>query len=198
MKAPVRIPASIAFLFWMTVLTGVLYPAAITLAAQLAFPSEANGSLVVLGGEVRGSRLLGQEFESPRYFHPRPSATGYAYLGSGASNLAPTSAGLATAVQARSSAWRESFGTEAPEEMVRASASGLDPEISLDAALAQASAVAAARSLGPGGREALVDRLRAEARASTSLIGPPRVNVLSMNIFLDAKLGSDPTGRGQQ
>ena len=187
-----RIPKSITFLLGMTILTGVLYPAAVTLVAQLAFPAKANGSLATVGGRVRGSLLLAQKFESPRYFHPRPSATDYAYVGAGASNLGPVSADLAKAVQARREAWIAGFGTPkdgsaAPEEMLYASASGLDPEIGTEAALAQVGAIVAARGLGVGGEEALVALVKDEAKARTSLIGPPRVNVLDLNLILDAR-----------
>jgi potassium-transporting ATPase KdpC subunit len=185
MSVLARIPKSITFLLVMTFLTGVLYPALVTVAAQLAFPARANGSLLVRNGEVRGSTLLAQKFESPRFFRARPSATDYAYVGSGASNLGPVSAGLAEAVRERRAAWLESFGGEAPEEMVYASASGLDPEIGLEAALAQVGRVAAARGLGAEGEAALAASIREAARRSTTLIGPPRVNVLSLNATLE-------------
>jgi potassium-transporting ATPase KdpC subunit len=182
-----KMPKSITFLLGMTLLTGVLYPAAVTLAAQLAFPRRANGSLLVMDGAVRGSTLLAQEFQSPRFFVARPSATGYAYLGSGASNLGPTSASLAAAVAARREAWETRFGPGAPEEMLGASASGLDPEIGLEAALAQAGRVAAARSMDETARLSLVSTLRSMAAAAEGPIGPPRVNVVEINAMLEAR-----------
>jgi K+-transporting ATPase ATPase C chain len=180
-----KIPKSIGFLFWMTVLTGVLYPAAVTLVAQLAFPDKANGSLLVMDGRVRGSILLAQKFESPRFFRARPSASDYAHVGAGASNLGPVSADLAKAVADRSAAWAGVFGTRAPEDMLYASASGLDPDISLEAALAQVDRVAAARSLSSDAKASLLSAIRSAARRSATPIGPPRVNALSLNAFLE-------------
>jgi K+-transporting ATPase ATPase C chain len=175
----------------MTILVGVLYPALVTAVAQLAFPAKANGSLAVIGGKVRGSTLLAQKFESPLYFRPRPSASDYAYIGAGASNLGPISGDLAKAVVDRRAAWKKGFGKDAPEDMLYSSASGLDPDISLEAALAQVSSVAAARA-GTSGRPepagleaAIAAELRKRAAAATTLIGPPRVNVVSLNAWLD-------------
>jgi potassium-transporting ATPase KdpC subunit len=181
-----KIPKSITFLFWMTILTGVLYPAAVTFAAQLAFPSKANGSLLVVKGAVRGSNLLAQKFRSPRYFQVRPSASDYAYIGAGASNLGPASSDLAQAIADRRTAWNENFGNEPMEDMVYASASGLDPDISLEAALAQVDLVAVARELGGDAKAGLVAELRNRAAEATTLIGPPRVNVASLNAWLDS------------
>jgi potassium-transporting ATPase KdpC subunit len=185
MSVLAKIPKSITSLFWMTVLTGILYPATVTLVAQLAFPGKANGSLLIMEGAVRGSTLLAQKFESPRFFRARPSASDYAYVGSGASNLGPVSADLAKAVADRSAAWAADFGTKAPQDMLYASASGLDPDISLEAALAQVDGVVAARGLGVDARSALVAAIRTAAERSATLIGPPRVNVLSLNAFLE-------------
>jgi len=189
-----KIPKSITFLLGMTILTGVFYPAAVTLIAQLAFPGRANGSLLVVGGAVRGSELLAQKFEAPAYFRARPSASDYAYIGAGASNLGPVSADLAKAVADRRAAWAGEPGAGAappPEDMLYASASGLDPDISPEAALAQVPRVAAARaradaSLARAGLEAsLKAEVARRAAEATSLIGPPRVNVLSLNAWLD-------------
>jgi K+-transporting ATPase ATPase C chain len=170
----------------MTILTGVLYPAAVTLVAQLAFPGKANGSLLVVDGAVRGSTLLAQKFQSPRYFQARPSASDYVYVGAGASNLGPVSADLAQAVADRRTAWEENFGTEPTDDMVYASASGLDPDISLEAALAQTDLVATARGLSDSAKASLVAALRDRAAGSAGLIGPPRLNVLSLNAWLDS------------
>jgi K+-transporting ATPase ATPase C chain len=183
-----RIPKSLTFLFWMTILTGVLYPAAVTLVAQLAFPKAANGSLLVVDGAVRGSELLAQKLESPRFFRARPSASDYAYIGAGASNLGPVSADLAKAVAGRREAWARDFGTSAPEDMLCASASGLDPDISLEAALAQVGRVSTARGLGADVRSGLVASIRKRAEEATGLLGTPRVDALS----LDAMLETDP------
>lgn len=199
MKLLAKIPTSITLLFWMTVLTGMIYPLAVTGIAQLLFPRRANGSLIVIGNQVRGSTLLAQKFESARFFRARPSATDYAYLGSGASNLAATNSALATAVQANRDAWTESFGpptggTRIPSEMLYASASGLDPDISLEAALDQVDSVAAARALDPQAKAELVDAIRRAATSATSIIGPPRVDVVELN----AKLETDPRFAGRK
>jgi potassium-transporting ATPase KdpC subunit len=187
-----KIPKSITFLLGMTILTGLLYPAAVTLIAQLAFPGKANGSLLVVKDEVRGSKLLAQKFESPAYFRARPSASDYTYVGAGASNLGPVSADLAKAVADRRAAWAKDSGAgaappAAPEDMLYASASGLDPDISLEAALAQVPRVAAARSgtIGAGFEAVLAAEVRKRAAEATSLIGPPRVNVVTLNAWLD-------------
>jgi potassium-transporting ATPase KdpC subunit len=189
-----KIPKSITFLLGMTILTGVLYPAAVTLAAQLAFPSKAKGSLLVVNGAVRGSTLLAQKFQSPRYFQARPSASDYAYIGSGASNLGPVSSDLAQAVADRRTAWNENFGDEPTEDMVYASASGLDPDISLEAALAQVDLVAVARGLSGEAKAGLVAELRGRAAEATSLIGPPRINAVSLNAWLDRSAPASGTG----
>jgi K+-transporting ATPase ATPase C chain len=197
MDALKKIPKSITFLLGMTVLTGVIYPAAVTLIAQLAFPAKANGSLLVMNGEVRGSTLLAQKFLSPRFFQARPSATDYAYVGSGASNLGPVSSDLAKAVSDRSAAWRARFGAPAPADMLYASASGLDPDISLEAALAQADLVASARGLGPVARAALDAEIRGAAGQATTLVGPPRVNVVSLNALLETKAEFSSAPKGE-
>jgi K+-transporting ATPase ATPase C chain len=190
----------LTFLLAMTVLLGVAYPALVTGIAQLAFPRQANGSLIVISGKTRGSTLLAQKFEGPGFFHARPSATDYAYVGSGASNLGPTSASLAKDAAERRAEWKAAYGTPAPEDMVYASASGLDPDISLEAALAQAGGVARARGLGAGARLALAQAIRDRADASKGLIGPARVNAVALNVLLEtdprfSPLGSKPQGK---
>jgi K+-transporting ATPase ATPase C chain len=183
-----RIPKSIAFLFWMTILTGVLYPLAVTGVAQLAFPGKADGSLIVAGGQVKGSRLLAQEFAGDRFFKPRPSAAGYAYVGSAGSNLAPTNAALADSVKDRIDAWKKEFGSPAPSEMRYASGSGLDPDISLESALGQLDSVSAARGISAPQEEALRAMIEKASAAETTLVGVPRVNVVELN----ARLETDP------
>jgi K+-transporting ATPase ATPase C chain len=197
MKILAKIPTSITLLFWMTVLTGMLYPLAVTGIAQLLFPHRADGSLIVIEGQVRGSALLAQKFESARFFRARPSATDYAYLGSGASNLADTNSALAKAVRDNRDAWLKAFGpppigARVPPEMLYASASGLDPDISPEAALAQVDSVAAARALDAGAKAELVDAIARAASSATSIIGPPRVDVVELN----AKLETDPRFAG--
>jgi K+-transporting ATPase ATPase C chain len=186
MSVLTKIPKSITFLLGMTILTGVLYPAAVTLVAQLAFPGKANGSLLVMKGAVRGSKLLAQKFQSPRFFQARPSASDYAYIGAGASNLGPVSSDLAQAAADRRTAWQENFGALPSDDMVYASASGLDPDISLEAALAQVDLVALARGLSADSRSALVAAIQKYAADASSLVGPPRVNVVSLNALLES------------
>lgn len=189
MSASRKMPTALLFLVAMTILTGVLYPALVTAVAQLAFPARANGSLVSLGGKVVGSALIAQKVESPRYFRPRPSASDFAYVGAGPSNLGPASADLAKAVSDRRAAFAAAFGVSpgsVPEDMLYSSGSGLDPDISLESALDQAPAVAKARGLGPERLAALEAEVRKAAERTASLLGPPRVNVVSLNALMEA------------
>jgi len=161
-------------------LTGLAYPAAVTALAQALFPSQANGSLVSQNGHVIGSSLIGQGFAQPGYFHPRPSAAGKGYdpLASGGSNFAPTAKALVDRVKGDLKA-----NPGAPIDLVTASASGLDPHISPEAAMSQAPRIAAARGMGLGEVQALI-----AAHSETALagfIGEPRVNVLALNLALD-------------
>lgn len=171
----------------LTLLTGIVYPLVVTGIAQLAFPRQANGSLVMAGESVVGSALLGQASADPAYFQPRPSATGYDTLPSGGSNLAPTSAELAAAVAQRAADFRAanglSAGTAVPTEMLFASGSGLDPHISPDAARLQVERVAAARGLDEAQVAALVEEY--VEGPQLGLLGRPRVNVLLLNRALD-------------
>jgi potassium-transporting ATPase KdpC subunit len=207
MRIHARVPTSITFLAAMTLLVGVVYPALVTAIAQLAFPRQAKGSLITMaapstakGGpsspaRIVGSELLAQEFTSPRFFHARPSATGYAYIGAGASNLGPTSAELAKAVDERRAAWERDFGSPAPEEMLYASGSGLDPEVSLESAMGQMGRVAMARGFGPEERSRLEETIRSLSSSGKGLPAPSRVNVTALNALLE----TDPAlaGRGR-
>lgn len=171
----------------LTVLTGVLYPLAVTGAARLCWPSQAGGSLVIRQGQVRGSELLAQKFTAPRYFWPRPSAVDYATLPSGASNLAPTNPDLAKAVAARAAAWRQAQrlapGSPVAAAMLSASGSGLDPHLSPLAARQQAARVAQARGLAPERVEALIGNLLEAPQFE--VLGEARISVLRLNLALD-------------
>jgi len=171
-----------------TLALGLGYPLVITGIAQLAFPWQANGSLVRdAAGHVIGSALLGQPFAKPQYLHPRPSAAGNGYdpTSSGGSNYGPLSADLAKRVKADAAAIRASTGHEAlPDDAVTASGSGLDPDISPAYAYLQADRIARAR----GEPVALVDSVIAGHVQGPFLgfIGQPHVNVLMTNLALDA------------
>ncbi|MBM3115096.1 potassium-transporting ATPase subunit KdpC [Jeongeupia naejangsanensis] len=174
----------------LTALTGVLYPAAVTGIAQGVFPNQANGSVISKDGRAVGSGLIGQNFTEPRYFWGRPSATGpmpYNGAGSGGSNLGPTNPALFDAVKARVAALKAADpGNTAPVpvDLVTTSGSGLDPDISPEAAAYQIGRVAKARNLSIPQVEALV-------AANTTgkqwgFLGEARVNVLKLNLALDA------------
>ncbi|MEN6357623.1 MAG: potassium-transporting ATPase subunit KdpC [Armatimonadota bacterium] len=173
---------------------GVLYPLAMTGLAQLLFPRQANGSLVREHGNVIGSELIGQQFTAPGYFHPRPSAAGKGYdaASSGGSNLGPTSRVLADAVKERveDAARQNPSLTKAriPADMVTASGSGLDPDISVANAYAQVPRVARARGLSGTRVRRLVDKNI--IGRTFGFLGEPRVNVLEINKALDAASGS--------
>jgi K+-transporting ATPase ATPase C chain len=187
------VPA-VRMLLVLTVLTGVLYPLTITAAALLAFPAQANGSLVQREGVVVGSALIGQANDDARYFWPRPSAVAYmdgstpSSLGSsGGSNLAPTSATLANQVATRAAAFRAANDLTAsapiPPDILTASGSGLDPHISPAAARAQVARVAVARGIAAPAVAALVEQQ--VERPQFDFLGEPRVNVLALNLALD-------------
>jgi K+-transporting ATPase ATPase C chain len=178
---------ALVLLLLLTALTGIAYPLAITGIAQALFPSQANGSLIVDGGKVVGSELIGQNFAEAGYFHPRPSAAGKGYdaSSSAATNLAPGSKDLRDAIAVRVADARAQgmAGADVPPDLVTTSASGLDPDISPEAALFQVNRVAQARGLAP-------QRLRDMVAKATQyplfgIIGEPHVNVLLLNRQLD-------------
>ena len=183
-------PALILFAA-LTVVTGVVYPVIVTVIAQVLFPHQANGSLIVEGGKVVGSTLIGQPFDDPKYFWGRPSATSpfpYNAASSSGSNLSPTNPALVKSVQDRVDALRVADpGNTAPVpvDFVTASGSGLDPHISPAAALYQVNRVAKARKLDPAAVRELVDR-HTEGR-QLGFVGEPRVNVLALNLALDRR-----------
>lgn len=185
------IRACVALLAALTVIVGGVYPALVTVAARLLFPSAAAGSLVRAGGRTVGSALVGQPFGDPRYFWGRPSATApgpYAGHASGGSNLGPSSPALAAAVRERVARLRAADpGNVAPVpvDLVTASGSGLDPHVSPAAALYQAGRVARARGVDPARIRALV--LARVEPPMLGLFGASRVNVLALNLALDAQ-----------
>ena len=178
-------------LILFTLITGVAYPLVVTGIAQVVFPAQANGSLIVRDGTVVGSALIGQPFDDPRYFWGRPSGTspfGYNAGSSSGSNLSPTNPALVSAVQGRVDALRAADPSNTgpvPVDLVTASGSGLDPDISPAGALYQISRVARARGLSPEAVRALVAR-HTEGRF-WGLLGEPRVNVLALNLALDGR-----------
>lgn len=182
------LPALVAFLAF-TLLTGLAYPLAVTGVAQVAFPGRADGSLLERDGRVIGSRLIGQNFAGPRYFHPRPSAAGNGYdaMSSSASNLGPTNEELLKAVDERRAAYRQANEANAPIDALTASGSGLDPHISPANARLQAPRVARARGLSVREVLDLVDE-HTDNR-SLGFLGEPGVNVLELNLALDGDRG---------
>lgn len=180
---------TLVLLLALTLLTGIVYPLVVTGAAQLLFPHQANGSLIVQEGQIRGSALIGQSFTGPRYFWGRPSATAlfpYNAAASGGSNLGPTNPAWMTAVQARVATLRAAAPeatAPVPVDLVTASGSGLDPHISVAAVLYQAPRVARARQLP---LEQVLALIQQQTTGRTfGLLGEPRVNVLLLNLALD-------------
>jgi potassium-transporting ATPase KdpC subunit len=185
-----QIRPALTTLLILTVLTGLVYPLAVTGLAQLFFPDQANGNLILHEGKGVGSRLIGQPFDAPHYFWSRPSATSpfpYNAAASGGSNLGPTNPALIEVVKARVAALRAADpGNDSPlpVDLVTASGSGLDPHISPAAALYQVKRVARARGLDENTVQTLVTQ-HTEGR-QFGLLGERRVNVLQLNLALDA------------
>jgi K+-transporting ATPase ATPase C chain len=182
---------AIAILVAMTIITGFIYPIIVTAVAQLAFPSQANGSLIVVDGRTVGSSLIGQAFSKPEYFWSRPSAAGadgYDASASAGSNLGPTSQALIERITAEVDRLREANGDgPVPVDLVTTSASGLDPHISPAAAAYQVARVAEARGMAVTDVEAVV--ARHTDGPFLGILGKPRVNVLELNLDLDGLLG---------
>ena len=187
-------PAAVTLLA-LTVVTGIIYPLAVTGMAQVIFPHQANGSLIVIGGKTYGSELVGQPFDAPKYFWGRLSATGdFPYnafnaetlTGSSGSNYGPLNPALFAAAQARVDALKAADPSNTapiPVDLVTASGSGLDPQISVAAALYQVSRVAAARGMSEADVRSLVDKYTQGRQFG--FLGERRVNVLELNLALD-------------
>ena len=177
---------SIRFTLITTILLGIGYPLLVTGIASVAFPHKAGGSLILKDGQVIGSELLAQSFTSDRYFHPRPSAAGNGYdaTSSGGSNLAQSNAKLVQRMQGDiDKLGKENPGKPVPIDMVTTSGSGLDPDITPDAAYFQAARVAKARGMSEDQIEKLIqDHITGR---QIHLLGESRVNVLSLNLDLD-------------
>ena len=182
-------PALVLFVI-MTVVTGVAYPLLVTGIAQVVFPHQAAGSLVVKDGKPIGSELIGQNFSDPKYFWGRPSATSpqpYNGVGSTGSNLGPLNPALTDGIKKNIDALHAADPTNkapVPVDLVTASGSGLDPEISIAAANYQAARIARVRGVAP---EAVLKLISEHARGKLlGVLGEPRVNVLELNLALDA------------
>ncbi|HYK58312.1 MAG TPA: potassium-transporting ATPase subunit KdpC [Bryobacteraceae bacterium] len=181
---------------FMTILFGIAYPLVVTGISQVAFPRQANGSLIVSDGKVIGSELIGQNFTRPEYFQPRPSAAGndgYDATSSSASNLGPTNQKLIDRVKASVEKFRKEnpdYTGPLPADLVTASASGLDPHLSPDSAMAQAARVAKARGMSSDQIAQLIAEFTEPP--SLGLLGEPRVNVLKLNLALDQRFSRRP------
>jgi potassium-transporting ATPase KdpC subunit len=173
---------------FFTILTGLIYPGVITALCQVMFHRQANGSMVRFDGRIIGSSLIGQNFTQAKYFQPRPSAAGDGYdaSASNASNYGPTNQHLIDRVKASIAEFRKenpAYTGPVPADMVTASASGLDPDISLASAEAQAARVAQARGIS---KSEVQNVIREKARGRVlGFLGEPRVNVLELNLALD-------------
>jgi K+-transporting ATPase ATPase C chain len=177
---------AILITFILTIITGILYPLAVTGIAQTIFHKQANGSLIERDGKVIGSEIIGQNFTKPEYFHPRPSQNSYDAANSGGSNLGPTNPALADRLKKDAETFRKDnpdYTGPIPADAITASGSGLDPEISPANAIAQAARVAKTRGASTDAVQNLV-AINTKQR-DLGVLGEPRVNVLKLNMALD-------------
>lgn len=177
---------AITLLALLTLITGMMYPLTVTGIAQIFFPHKADGSLIVIDGKIHGSELIGQQFDDPKYFWGRPSAVGYNAAASSGSNYGPMNPSLEEVVQVRIEALHAADPNNPlpiPVDLVTASASGLDPHISVASALYQVRRVASARGLSEADVTSLIEKYT-EGR-QFGIFGEPRVNVLLLNLALD-------------
>ncbi|MBP9838704.1 MAG: potassium-transporting ATPase subunit KdpC [Proteobacteria bacterium] len=175
----------------LTIITGVIYPAAVTIVAKLFFPYQANGSLITREDKVIGSELLAQKFVDNKYFWPRPSAGDYSTVASAASNLGPTNAKLKELISVRENEFREKNQLLkeqiVPAEMVLTSASGLDPDISIAAARLQVKRISTARNFDQRKTAAVLELIdKYTINRQYAIFGEHRVNVLMLNVALDS------------
>ncbi len=180
-----QIKPAVIILFLFTLITGLLYPMLVTGIAQVIFPWEANGSLLAKNGNVVGSLLIGQAFSDPHYFYSRPSATSpvpYNGESSSGSNLGPSNPTLLAAIKERASHFQKT-DSPIPVDLVTASGSGLDPDISPAAAFYQVARIAKLRKLPESEINQLVERFT--QKRQFALLGEPRINVLELNLALD-------------
>jgi potassium-transporting ATPase KdpC subunit len=186
---------ALKFLLVMTIITGIIYPVVMTAIAQVLYPSKSNGSLLIKDGKIIGSELIGQKFDSSIYFWSRPSSIGYNPIPSSGTNYGPTSDTLRKQVNARRLSFASAnflpTGTVIPKEMVFASASGLDPHISPEAAAMQVNRVIKARNFNDSQKETVLKTIKNLTEGPQFFyLGETRINVLSLNLELDRIGGS--------
>lgn len=183
-----EIKTALSLFVVMLVITGIAYPLVITGVAKTFFQEKATGSLIEKDGKVIGSQLIGQQFNKPEYFHPRPSSAGSGYdaMASGASNLSSTNKKLQDDIAARFQVLSAmNLGKKVPTDLLTASASGLDPHISPEAAMFQVPSIAKARNVDEAKVVSLIEK-NTEGRFF-GVFGEPRVNVLLLNVEMDKK-----------
>ncbi len=181
---------SLKLLLYLTIITGVIYPVLMTIISNAVFPNQSSGSMIEEQGKVIGSELIGQSFDSAIYFSPRPSAISYNPAPSSGTNQGPTNAILKDSVEQRRKRYAEinglTEGTHIPEDAIFASASGVDPHISIDNALLQSNRIAKSRNFDENKKEQLMQLIgKLTENPQLGVLGEKRINVLLLNIELD-------------